>query len=89
MPPNSASSCGRKPSRRGYAKARTTAHLGDGAAWIWENARLNFPEAVQILDFYHASEHTGERLCGVAQWPPPFWEPARPPRRSKAAGAMR
>jgi len=24
--------------------------LGDGAAWIWELARVNFPDAVQILD---------------------------------------
>jgi Uncharacterised protein family (UPF0236) len=46
--------------RRGYARAQRTVYLGDGAAWIWENARLNFPDAVQILDFYHASEHLGE-----------------------------
>jgi hypothetical protein len=45
--------------RRGYARAVRTVYLGDGAPWIWENARLNFPDAVQILDFYHASEHAG------------------------------
>ena len=45
--------------RRGYAQAQTTVYLGDGAPWIWENARLNFPDAIQILDFYHAGEHTG------------------------------
>lgn len=46
--------------RRACAKAKRTVYLGDGAAWIWENARINFPDAVQILDFYHASEHAGE-----------------------------
>lgn len=45
--------------RRGYAKAEQTVFLGDGAAWVWELARINFPDAVCILDFYHASEHTG------------------------------
>lgn len=46
--------------RRGYSHAHITVYLGDGAAWIWENARINFPDAVQILDFYHASEHVGQ-----------------------------
>jgi len=31
--------------------------LGDGAAWVWEWARVNFPLAVFILDFFHAVEH--------------------------------
>lgn len=31
--------------------------LGDGAAWVWEIARTCFPQAIQILDYYHASEH--------------------------------
>ena len=54
--------------RRGYTKAEQTVYLGDGAAWIWENAQINFPDAVQILDFYHASEHVGllaDALCGA------------------------
>ncbi len=45
--------------RRGLALARTVVFLGDGAAWIWENARIIFPMAIQILDFYHAVEHLG------------------------------
>lgn len=57
--------------RRGYAQARTTVYLGDGAAWIWENARLNFPDAVQILDFYHASEHAGELAAALLGAGPP------------------
>lgn len=51
--------------RRGYAIAQRTVYLGDGAAWIWENARINFPDAVQTLDFYHASEHVGELAAAL------------------------
>jgi len=42
---------------RGFACAQKTVYLGDGAAWVWEVARINFPQAICILDFYHASEH--------------------------------
>lgn len=51
--------------RRGYAHAQTTVYLGDGAPWIWENARINFPGAVEILDFYHASEHAGHLAAAL------------------------
>jgi hypothetical protein len=43
--------------RRGLALARLVVFLGDGAAWVWELARVNFPMAVFILDFFHAAEH--------------------------------
>jgi hypothetical protein len=42
--------------RRGLALARLVVFLGDGAAWVWELARVNFPLAVFILDFFHAVE---------------------------------
>ena len=42
---------------RGGASAQRVIFLGDGAAWVWEIARTCFPQAVQILDYYHASEH--------------------------------
>ena len=45
--------------RRGLGRARQVVCLGDGAAWIWENRRLNFPDACEILDFHHAAEHVG------------------------------
>ena len=31
--------------------------LGDGAPWIWNLVSTHFPEARQLLDFYHAAEH--------------------------------
>ena len=43
--------------RRGAPRAQRTVFLADGAAWLWEVARTNFPEALQILDFWHASEY--------------------------------
>lgn len=45
--------------RRGVAQADTVIYLGDGAAWVWEVARTCFAQAVQILDYDHASEHVG------------------------------
>lgn len=44
---------------RGMANASQMVFLGDGAAWVWELARVNFPQATCILDFYHAAEHLG------------------------------
>jgi hypothetical protein len=48
--------------RRGIGSALTVVFLGDGAAWVWELARLNFPGAICVLDFYHALEHLND-LC--------------------------
>ena len=46
--------------RRGLGRAQRAVVLGDGAPWIWNLADLHFPEAIQIVDFYHAAEHLGE-----------------------------
>lgn len=43
--------------RRGVALVKLIVFLGDGAAWVRELARVNFPLAVFILDFFHAAEH--------------------------------
>ena len=43
--------------RRGWARAEKRVVLGDGADWIWNQADLHFPEAIQIVDLYHAREH--------------------------------
>jgi hypothetical protein len=46
--------------RRGAGKADRIVVLGDGAAWIWNLYALHFPQnRVEVLDFYHASEHLG------------------------------
>jgi hypothetical protein len=46
--------------QRGEANAIEIVVLGDGAVWIWNLANAYFPEAVQIIDWYHASEHIWE-----------------------------
>jgi hypothetical protein len=48
--------------RRGIQAALVVVFLGDGAKWVWELARVNFPDAVCILDFYHALEHMANLL---------------------------
>lgn len=42
--------------------------LGDGARWIWELAATCFGERIEIVDWYHASEHlwdVGRALHGA------------------------
>jgi hypothetical protein len=43
--------------RRGWARADKQVVLGDGAEWIWNQADLHFPGAIQIVDLYHARQH--------------------------------
>lgn len=42
---------------RRFAGQPETIAIGDGAAWIWRMFWINFPWAVQIVDFHHAAEH--------------------------------
>lgn len=50
--------------RRGLLEAKRVVVLGDGAEWIRNLAHLHFPEAIQIVDLYHAREHLSE-LCKI------------------------
>jgi len=43
--------------RRGLNRAQKVILLGDGAVWIRGLGEDHFPEAVQIVDLYHALEH--------------------------------
>jgi hypothetical protein len=51
--------------RRGLGRAAKVVFIGDGAAWIWELARVNFPLAILILDLYHALERLHELCDGL------------------------
>jgi hypothetical protein len=43
--------------RNGYGRFKETVILSDGAAWIRNMCEELFPDALQILDFYHLSEN--------------------------------
>jgi hypothetical protein len=65
----------RETTRRGFTEASRCAVLGDGSAWIWNNARELFPQATQILDRYHGKEalhRTAQAIFGATsesqQW---------------------
>lgn len=66
----------REAVRAGWGRGvRTVVLLGDGADWIWRQARsqLGRPgvEVVEILDFYHASEHLGAVAAAAFSAPLP------------------
>ena len=50
----------REANRRAFTDAPRQVVLGDGAAWIWNTAAELFPQAIQILDRFHAKEHLGK-----------------------------
>jgi len=62
--------------RQGGGQAVRVIVLGDGAHWIWHLAAEHFPDAVHIVDYWHANEHlwaAGRALFGegdarVAPW---------------------
>ncbi len=45
---------------RGWARAEKKGVIGDGAEWIWDIVQLHFPDAIQIVDLYHARQHLWE-----------------------------
>ena len=46
--------------KRGWNRARLRVVMGDGAEWIWNLAALHFPDAIPIVDLYHARQHLWE-----------------------------
>jgi hypothetical protein len=50
----------REAQRSGFAAASRQVALGDGAAWLWNIVAECFPNAIQILDKFHAKEHVHE-----------------------------
>jgi hypothetical protein len=45
---------------RGWSRARKKVVIGDGAEWIWNLVAEHFPDAIQIVDLYHARQHLWE-----------------------------
>ena len=66
--------------REGLGRARQTLYLGDGAEWVWNLKQDRWKDAVELLDFYHGSEHLwnlgrllhGEKEPALSQWVKPL-----------------
>ena len=56
--------------RFGFEQYEKPVIIGDGAKWIWDYADEHHPGAIQILDYYHASEYLGNALktIEVGKW---------------------
>jgi len=50
----------REAQRRDFDHAQRQVVLGDGAVWIWNLTSELFPDAIQIVDKWHAKEHLSE-----------------------------
>jgi hypothetical protein len=62
--------------KRGLKTAVEVVFIGDGSKWIWVIASYHFPDAVQIVDWYHAEERLwsvgravyGEGTSAMKKW---------------------
>ncbi len=43
--------------QRGWGRAHKRVVIGDGAEWIWNLSQQCFPQAIEIVDLYHARQH--------------------------------
>ncbi len=43
--------------KNGYGRTENTVFIADGAKWLWNICEDLFPDAIQILDYYHLSEN--------------------------------
>ena len=60
----------REATRRSFTEAPRCVALGDGSAWIWNTVAELFPQAIQILDRFHAKEHlskVGKLIYGSSE----------------------
>jgi len=55
----------REATRRGFESVARRAVLGDGAKWIWNLATEYFPDAIQIVDRFHAKQHLSDAAKAI------------------------
>jgi len=70
----------REATRRGFTEAPRCVVLGDGSLWIWNTAKELFPQAIQILDRFHAKEalhRTAQAILGATDPQAKNWAVAR------------
>lgn len=66
--------------RQGWTRAADTLVLGDGAPWIWNQAKEHFFDSLQAVDWYHADQHlaaAGQLLHGEGTPEAQAWREAR------------
>ena len=66
----------REATRRKLLQAARRVVLGDGAPWIWNLSDELYPDAVQILDLWHAKEYfsvVGKELYGTGSEKAKAW----------------
>lgn len=59
--------------RRGWTRALDTQVVADAATWIWNQAADHFYDSLQLVDWFHATEH----LAKAAEWIYPDQEVVR------------
>jgi hypothetical protein len=80
--------------RAGLGRARNLEMLADGSAWIWNLKEDRWKSAVEVLDFFHASEHVwglGRSIKGEEQakeWAEPLLHQLRHGKEKKALKAI-
>ena len=62
---------GREAERRGFGLAKRQVVVGDGAPWIWNVTAEQFPEAIEIVDLYHAQEKIWDASRALHAGDPP------------------
>lgn len=77
----------------GLGRAQAKLVVSDGAPWIWNVAHDRWRGAVEVLDFYHASQHVwtlGEAVSGQREPARPWVEqPLHQLRHGRHAAALR
>jgi hypothetical protein len=66
--------------RRGLEAAQQVVFLGDGAQWLWQLASDLFPQALQVLDWYHVTTYVWQAAQALY--------PSQETERTQWAGAQ-
>lgn len=81
----------REATRRRCRDAQRLVVIGEGAAWIWNLAQKLFPQAVQIVDRFHAKERFSEvtkSLYGETSGEAKRWAQRRHQELDEGAGRI-
>lgn len=76
----------------GLGRAQKLLYLGDGAEWVWNLKKDRWNSAIELLDFYHGSEHLwnlgralqGEHQPALSRWVEPLLHRVRHGKEKQA-----